>query len=362
MTHDNSPLLVFVQLGVNPSPILLHSADAAIDQLGGAKAVLITDLPSEWTKFPGLVIEYNVQKDRHLSIQKLVKRFPERDEISGSYWIFTLERLFALEILCKHFSENTAVLHIESDNYSLIDQTIFDEMIARCLKVAAPRFSDSQGIASILFAPTLADLKQTIQKFSEYIDHSKSWLGDMNLLGLALNDGVIHELPTKLNDAWTIGPTILNNKKEKLIFDGLAIGQYLYGQDPYHTNGYAIPGHVNENFSEQITEWKWFIDEGFGGSHSNLNFEFKSTNFRVANIHVHSKIFLPKLEISDDTWIETIEIANGLKNPIARKMPLYEIHTVNISFRNKFRFARRNGWLHLLREATYRIRRLVSKT
>ena len=163
MTLVNSPLLVFVQLGSNPSPVLLHSAEIALAQFNSAKAVLITNFPSEWASFPGLIIEYNVQANRHTSVQKLAKRFPEREEISGSYWIYTLERLFALEILSDHFSESTPVLHIESDNYSLIDQTVFDEMIARCFKVAAPRFSDSQGIASILFAPTLTDLKQAIQ-------------------------------------------------------------------------------------------------------------------------------------------------------------------------------------------------------
>ena len=357
----NQPLIVFVQLGTNPSPILLHSAELAIGQMDGAAGALITNNPSEWSEFPGTVIQYDIEKHRHPSIQKLIKRFPEREEISGSYWIYTLERLFALKIMSDYFPKTTPMLHIESDNYSLIDRLIFDEMITRCSKVAVPRFSEIQGIASVLFAPTLSVLEETIHKFSNYIDGSKSWLGDMNLLGLALNDGVVQELPTKLEHSWEIGSTQQNENNYRLIFDGLAIGQYLHGQDPYHTNGYAIPKHINENFDEPIASWKWFI-AGTDRDHvSQLNFESNSKIFRVANIHVHSKLLLPTLDSSNEIWRETIEIANGLKPPVATKRPNYEIHTEAISLLNKFRFARRNGWPHVVRESVKRVTRMLAK-
>jgi hypothetical protein len=357
----NQPLIVFVQLGVNPSPILLHSAELAIAQMEIATGVLITNNPSEWSGFPGLVIKYDIKKHRHASIKRLIKRFPEREEISGSYWIYTLERLFALKILCDFFPQSTPMLHIESDNYSLIDRLIFDEMVTRCSKVSVPRFSEIQGIASVLFAPTLRVLDETINEFGDYIDGSKSWLGDMNLLGLALNDGVVQELPTKLEHSWEIGSPQQNENIHRLIFDGLAIGQYLHGQDPYHTNGYAIPKHINEYFDESIASWKWFIANTDRSRVSQLRFESNSEVFRVANIHVHSKLMLPTLDSSNEIWRETIDIANGLKPPVATKQPKYDIHSEDISLLNKFRFARRNGWRHVVRESIKRVMRMFTK-
>ena len=353
-------LLVFVQIGSNPSPTLLHFARIAHSQLPVAKLILITDFPSKWSDFPGRVIEY-LPTQRNSSILKIVRRFPERNQVSGSYWIYTLERLFALEILSQHYPLDSPVLHVESDNYSFIDVTIFETLKQRCRKLSVPRYSESLGIASVLFAPTLIELNSAIRGFEKIVDNSKEWLGDMALLGAALNSGFVDELPTRLSDAWVIDSALNENGFDKLLFDGLAIGQYLLGQDPHHTNGYAIPGHINECFADEIEEWRWKISEIESEVHYGLFAEHDHIDYRVANLHIHSKILVPLLDPLSLIWGTTVNTANGLSRPIPVLMPDYKIHSARISTLNKFRFARRNGWRHIMRESIKRITRMIAK-
>ena len=316
--------------------------------------MLITDIPSSWAEFPGEIIEYSAQQ-RNNSISRLVRRFPERNQISGSYWIYTLERLFSLEILGRHYPLESPMVHIESDCYSFIDDQIYHELLKHCTKVAVPRYSSTEGIASVLFSPTLNVLNSTLNELGKIVDNSKTWLGDMNLLGIGLNTGLLNELPTRLADGWELPISRNENSPLKLIFDGLAIGQYLLGQDPYHSNGYAIPGHVNEYFPDEISKWKWGISSTAPNRKLFLFVENDKTEYRIANVHVHSKILVPSLKIENEVWTSIVDTANGNCEPIPKKMPDNQIHTGRISMLNKIRFARRNGFMHLLRQLLIRV-------
>jgi hypothetical protein len=343
-----------VQLGPNPSPTLIHFSIIAQNELGQARLVLITNIPAAWKDFPGHVIDCSLFP-RNESIAKLTKRFPEREQISGSYWVYTIERLFVLEILGNFYPPEVPILHLESDCYSLIDSAIYSEMQLRCTKVAVPRHSQTQGIASVLFAPNLNSLNVTLKQFETVINKSKIWLGDMNLLGIGLNAGLLNELPTQLTEAWEIKTSGIPGDLQKFIFDGAAIGQYLLGQDPYHTNGYAVPGHVNEFFPDEINKWRWSISQISRGQKANLFAENAGARYRVANIHVHSKILLHPLENANPMWKTIIDTANGACQPVPMKMPDNKIHTGPISMINKFRFARRNGMKHMLHQLSIRM-------
>jgi hypothetical protein len=349
-----NPLIVYVQLGSNPSPTLFHFATISQRELPEAKTVLITNAPRSWQEFPGDVID-STPYPRNASITRLIKRFPEREQTAGSYWIYTLERLFILEILSRFYPLETPILHVESDCYSLIDGQVYGELLARCSKVAVPRYSNTLGISSVLFAPTLNLLMSTLGEFNKIIDNSKIWLGDMNLLGIGLNSDLLHELPTQLSDGWDLAFAGSADNQQKIIFDGLAIGQYLLGQDPYHTGGYAVAGHVNECFMDPIDKWFWSIAPTQADKQACLFAEYKETKYRVANIHVHSKIPIPPLEIDNHVWESIIATANGVVQPVPKLMPDYKIHTGQISIINRFRFARRNGIMRLLRQMVKRI-------
>lgn len=349
-----SPLIVYVHLGSNPSPTLIHFAAISQRELLQAKSVLITNTPESWQDFPGVVID-STQFPRNDSITRLVKRFPEREQISGSYWVYTLERIFALEILNNFYPSETPILHIESDCYSLIDSQIYDELLFRCNRVAVPRYSDTQGIASVLFAPTISSLMNALSEFEVILDNSKIWLGDMTLLGIGLNSGLLNELPTRLADGWDSAIADNVDMQQKIIFDGLAIGQYLLGRDPFHTGGYAVAGHINEYFLDQIEEWSWSIATTTRKQKSCLFADNDKKRYRIANIHVHSKILVPPLNREDLVWKSIVDTANGIIQPVPQLMPDHGIHSGRISIINKFRFARRNGLMHLLRQIARRI-------
>ena len=353
-TLIKSPLIVYVQLGSNPSPTLIHFAKISQCEFLQNQPVLITNDPMNWQEFPGDVIDCT-QYPRNDSIARLVKRFPEREQISGSYWVYTLERLFALEILHNFYPTDTPILHIESDCYSLVDSQICGELLTRCKRVAVPRYSDTQGIASVLFAPTINSLMSTLNEFEEIIDNSKIWLGDMNLLGVGLNSGLLHELPTRLADGWDLAIADSEHIQQKIIFDGLAIGQFLLGQDPYHTDGYAIAGHINEYFGDQIDMWNWSISSTHPDQRPYLFAINDEVAYRIANIHVHSKILVPPLEKDDQMWKAIIATANGTIQPVPKQMPDNQIHSGRISAMNKFRFARRNGLVHVSRQIIAKI-------
>jgi hypothetical protein len=349
-----SPLIVYVQLGPNPTPTLIHFANISQRDSLHAESVLITDSPTSWQDFPGDVIDCTLYP-RNGSISRLVKRFPERDQISGSYWVYTLERLFVLETLNYFYPADTPILHIESDCYSLVDDQIYSELVSRCDSVAVPRYSDSQGIASLLFAPSISLLLSTLSEFEGIIENSKIWLGDMNLLGIGLNSGLLHELPTRLADGWDLTIADCENIQQKIIFDGLAIGQYLLGQDPYHTDGYAIAGHINEYFWDQIDMWNWSISSTNPDQRPYLFAINDEVAYRIANIHVHSKILVPPLKNDDQMWKAIIATANGTIQPVPIQMPDNQIHSGRISAMNKFRFARRNGLVHVFRQIIAKI-------
>ena len=341
-------LQVFVQLGSNPAPTLLHFSTIARSQLEKATLVLITNKPENWATFPGRVITYS-SANRHPSISRLIRRFKERDQNFGGYWMYTLERIFALKILSNFYSIDTPILHFESDCYSLVNNQISEELQRRCTKVSVPRYNLTQGIASILFSPNLSDLNLTIDKLGETLDQSKSWLGDMELLGIALNTGLVRELPTLLSQAWDITPKKSGVTPQKLIFDGLAIGQYLLGQDPHHTGGYAIPGHINKNFLDKISEWKWDIKPTEFKNNQYLGAQHDNVVYRVANIHVHSKILIPPLDKNNSTWGNVINTANKIHVITPIKMPENKIYTQKITKLNQLRNARHDGLKQMMR-------------
>ena len=177
----------------------------------------------------------------------------------------------------------------------------------------------------------------------------------MNLLGIGLNSDLLHELPTRLADGWDLAFAGSANNQQKIIFDGLAIGQYLLGQDPYHTDGYAIAGHINEYFGDQIDMWNWSISSTHPDQRPYLFAINDEVAYRIANIHVHSKILVPPLEKDDQMWKAIIATANGTIQPVPKQMPDNQIHSGRISAMNKFRFARRNGLVHVSRQIIAKI-------
>jgi len=348
-------VFIFVHIGHNPSPSLISMAQVAKAMIDNARVLLITDLPQSWAEFPGEVLKYT-EKNRHEFILKFVKRYPELEGIAGGYWLYTLERLFALTIAYDALPEETAFVHLESDVALLMNQDDFELLVEKRKRTACPRHSEKRGIASIFFVPNRGELEQTLKDFTNILNGPKGPSNDMDLLGMCLNLNLLDELPTKPWDAWE------NIQGEHLVFDGAAYGQYLFGQDPFHTNGRRISGFMNPDFPINLEMTKWTIEEQGNLRSPGLTYYFEGQRIRVLNLHVHSKISLSSPSMRDLDWYRAINEANGSMARISDPYQQNKIHTGNISTINRFRLARRRGLAKTAFSAfTRRIKRLFNK-
>ncbi len=328
--------LVLVHLGRNPSPILIEMAELAIKRLDDSKVFLITDHPSDWAKFPGKVITYRRNEhDKYLA--SLIRKNPELEQIAGGYWLFSLERLFALQKIYQYIGSDEAVLHFESDVMLLLTESDFDLMISRCIKCACPRFSKNRGIASLFFIPNNYALTTFLNSMREILSKRNAPINDMELLGICLNENIVDVLPSTPDESWE------KASGEKLVFDGAAYGQYLFGQDPFHTEGRRISGYQNPDFPIELSKLSWEVSGEVGLEKKTLVFEHNDTQYRVLNLHLHSKIQPGVIDNTNPLWVQAINEANGKTPRIPGELEPNLIHTQKITIVNRIRIARKRG-------------------
>lgn len=325
---------VFVHLGGNPSPQLSSMASAAKKINPSTDLFLITDQPDSWREFPGKLIEYSMSKRSKLLL-KLARKNREMEEIAGGYWFYTLERIYALDCIYSEIGLDEPFLHYESDVLPLIQECDSQLFRAKNLRTAVPRFSTNRGIASVLYSPSQQDFRRVLTYFNEYLMEKNSNINDMDLLGAALNGGIIDELPTLPEKAW------IDSKGKKVIFDGAALGQYLFGQDPFHTQNRRVSGFINPDFSEDLSKWNWNLIS-LEDKSVILEVSANDMDYRILNLHIHSKLILKEPSF-DPIWIRAIYEANRVIPREVGELAPNIIHTSRVTLRNRFRLARKRG-------------------
>jgi hypothetical protein len=328
--------LVLVHLGKNPSPILVQMASLATLRFEDSNVFLITDHPNDWATFPGKVIGYS-RKDRNSYIELLIRRYPELEKIAGGYWIYSLERLSALQKIYDHIGIDEPVLHFESDVLLMLSESDFELMVRNCHQCACPRFSKERGIASLFFIPNYSELTSFLNSATKILSAENSPTNDMDLLGICLNEGIALELPSLPNECWK------TLSGEHIVFDGAAYGQYLFGQDPFHTGGRRISGFQNPDFPIELANLKWKISEEVDSKHESITFKYKNEFYRILNLHLHSKIPIGAVYSTNPVWVQAINEANGETSRVVGEIEVNLIHTQKISFVNRLRIARRKG-------------------
>jgi len=345
------PLIVYVLLGDNLAPTLLDFASSASNYLPEAELVLLTNRPLNWAKFPGKVIALSPEFRLNV-ILNIEKKFPQKVEQAGRYWIYTLERLFVLGLLKLYFENSRPVIHFESDVLSFVDYSTYQLLLTNCSKVSIPRYSPIDGIASILFAPTIQVLSDTLDLMALTLDKSDKWISDMNLLGIALNSHLLQELPIDFARPWPINALSPGTyKKQFLIFDGSALGQYLFGLDPVHTGGQAISGYVNQFYSQSLSTVTWKISTIDDHKKNMVLISFNECDYFVANLHVHAKIPLEALHPNSSQWNRFIDEANGTLKRLPHHFSEDVIWSKPITLRNRYRLAKENGTKWMITQA-----------
>ena len=339
-------LVVFVHLGANPSPCLNEMAQIAKHHSTSAQVVLITDKPELHPHFPGEIVEYS-RKSHNPWFESFSKRRKELSEIAGGYWSHTLERLFALAAIYELLGDRMLV-HVESDVYLNLDQETLSGITRDKSKILVPRYSSELGIASVLLARDKYVLSNGLNELKRLLIEDVELNSDMNLLGAALNLGVFEELPSNPNF-----PLVLEKKEfgpTQFIFDGAALGQYFFGQDPFHTNGRRISGYVNPDAKFDSSRFHYEIRKSYQNDQNALFVD----DIEVLNLHVHSKLKLTPVDIKDPIWDRSVKEANHQIDRTPDDFRPDVIHTQKISLVNRFRIARRRGLINSTVKAIHR--------
>jgi hypothetical protein len=291
--------IVFVQLGENPSPTLISSAKYAQTTNPNSRLILITDQEKAWKSFPGEIISAgNASKAQS---KHIVRKARYLRHIAGGYWVNTYERIFALNLLDQVLDSDTFIVHIESDVLIQGETILKNAMQGIKLQgIGVPRMNKEQGIASILVSPSYMELNKALSKLEKLArDFPDKCSTDMNLLGLALNLGIISELPV-----WKNQNAGVEEPREYFFFEGAAVGQYLFGLDPIHSSNTRISGYLNPEFPINLSSLRWAIEGNTVYAYS------EQERYWFTNLHIHSKEILSTPLESPKRWSIAISEAN----------------------------------------------------
>ncbi len=313
--------VVFVHLGDNPSPTLIPFAQFALKNNPSSELILITDSENRWKDFPGRIVI--AEKNIEATTRHLLRRARYKRKIAGGYWVKTYERLFALSNLHGKIDPNLSILHIESD-VLLQDIRILCQALNLQLEneISVPRMSEDLGIASILYSKNIHCLIEGLKKLDTLGRNNPDiCTNDMTLLGLALNKNIVSELPT-----WPTQKSLIAGVNKHYLFDGAAIGQYLFGRDPIHSNNVRISGYENPSFPIRLSNLTWHLES------NSMHASDGANEYHFANLHIHSKEVIGHPDDAKSRWLEVLDEANGVKPRTPSGQIAEEVHIRGYSF------------------------------
>jgi hypothetical protein len=162
----------------------------------------------------------------------------------------------------------------------------------------------------------------------------------MDLLGMALNRGILEELPSRIEKIQSEAET----KQSKNIYDGAALGQYLFGQDPLHTGGHKITGYRNPDFDFNLNNCYFDLRPDSQGKLNDLYLITSRNTLRVANLHLHSKTVIDIPSRAVEEWNNILLSANSGIQLFSEELIEDRIHSLKISPMSKVRRARKVGY------------------
>lgn len=323
-------IIAFVHLGRNPTPTLNWYARICNETFNQSDIVLLTDYSELHRDFPGRVISVKETTPKS-GIEKFLKFNRPYRSLSGGYWRYTTERLFVLSELANYFDSHRPVMHMESDVLINTTEENFLSVARRISKTSIVRYLEEAGIASILISPSIMQLNIDLENLEKILILNPKIFSDMSLLGKGLNQGVLAELPSYPNADWLAE----GRPSTFTIFDGAAVGQYLFGLDPVHTNNRQISGYINPNFDIPLDDCFWQIQRIEDGPRQQVVMTLDDIKLIPFCIHVHSKILIDRADLNNPDWKRFIAEANKLETRIPGPIRMDDIHSGKISWRNR---------------------------
>lgn len=208
----------------------------------------------------------------------------------NDFWYKTIARFKAIEEYMK--SNDECSLHIESD-VLLSHSFPFALIESISQNFAFPLINDNQGIASLLYIKNY-DAAKLLVNFAEQILARNAKYTDMDILGLLYKEREqdVCVLPTIDSELMLLADSFKNHcldigrhaSKFNGVFDAATLGQYFFGLDRIHTNGFLktrvyLPHHYLDPRNIRLV-----IDEG--SYYALIN----DKRVAVYNLHLHSKV------------------------------------------------------------------------
>jgi hypothetical protein len=199
------------------------------------------------------------------------------------------ERFFILQNLLKQLNKNDC-LFLELDNLIYDDPHNWIDNFSKN-ELCYMYDNENRFSSGLMYIKNAEALEGFLNCCLDFINNSNNFLTEMTTLSIYYekNKNKVGILPTYWNDPKVPPIAYLNyNKYNDSIFDALAIGCYLFGMHPYHTNG-VIVKHMKAiwckiDYTDQLFEW--IIDE----KGRKRPYIWNGEKWLLINVlHIHSK-------------------------------------------------------------------------
>jgi hypothetical protein len=200
-------------------------------------------------------------------------------EFRNNFWFTSLIRL--VEVAAFSIERNKPILHVESDVIIARDFP-FKELEMNGKLIALPRFNQELAISSTLFLRDARAGQILMNACIRSVEHDASTT-DMHILGqlFASHPNEIYQLESGLGFFRPARSEPING-----VFDGLEIGQYLFGEDARNNRGVRYIRRKNPYGVLDVSKMSFEFDKArdFPNLKDQLN-----RPVPVYSLHIHSK-------------------------------------------------------------------------
>jgi len=244
-------------------------------------------------KYDVTIIDYNTMIDIEFNncVNQYFDKFVIVPALKGreKLFIYAFERFFLLYHLMDQYQLSN-VFFLELDNLIYDDPMVWETSFASN-EMSYMYDNHGRGASGICFIQN----KDILLQFTEYCKHfiatNTVFLDEMSALHefWVANKDRVQLLPTHWPAADVPKETYMNyDNYQNTIFDAAALGIYLGGLDPYHTNGIIVTGQKSKWSAINCTQYKykWIIDD------KNRKIPYVlhgDTWIKINNLHIHSK-------------------------------------------------------------------------
>lgn len=267
--------ILFVHLGHRIPHYLVCNIQRTSELFPSLNLVLVTSSPNLPKSLPpGLVVLH----PDNLSWKRERQKINRDQRFWGGWWQKTFDRLLMIQPVHQLFPSG-GILHIESD--TIIFPSFPFDTLQQQAKIAYPMYSNSMGVASVVYSPSLEKSKKLEEEIlQELTVHTET--SDMDALGaivprLGQDFSQLQEFP--------IEKTSIDGVPLNLgLFDGLSHGEWLCGRDPKAHWGFGMRRVRTPNSKEQVFPLYDYSDQQMF-----LYFIDSGLKVPLNNLHVHSK-------------------------------------------------------------------------